>query len=115
MLLPLLRRVQRGECAAFVAGITEAELLVRPERARDSAAIQRIGDLLSEDGFYVIDMDRRIARRAARLRGQEGVGLADAIIAATALETGCDAVVTNDHNFAKRLREIPYVSLNDLV
>lgn len=98
----------------MVSVATEAELLVRPERDGDQAAIERIGDLLSEDGIYIVSIDRRIARRTARLRAHVGLRFADAIIVATAIETGCDAVVSNDGAWRK-VTEIPVVILDEVV
>jgi predicted nucleic acid-binding protein len=111
--VPIFRRVQQGDLTLIVSVITEAELLVRPERDADQEAIERVGDLLSEDGIYVAAMDRRIARRAASLRAQRNLGLADAIIVATAIETKCEAVVGNDFKMRGRT-EIPFVCLADI-
>ena len=101
--------------------ITESELLVRPERDGNREAIERIGDLLSEDGIFVVDVDHRIARRAAALRGAAlrndkggGFKLPDAIIIATAIETGCDVIVSRDGGW-RRLTDIPIVHLDDVV
>jgi predicted nucleic acid-binding protein len=105
--------VQQREAVVVVSVITEAELLVHPEQEDDREAMERIGDLLSEDGIQVFPVDRRIARRAAALRAHNRFGLADAIIVATALETGCDAIVGNDGAWRK-LTEIPYVHLDEL-
>jgi len=105
--------VQRGDTSLIVSVITEAELLVKPEKDGNNDAIERISDLLSEDGFYVIDVNRRIARKAASLRAQSGLKLPDAIIVATAIQTACDAVVGNDGAWRK-LTEIPFVDLGEL-
>src|SRR5947208_1525325 len=43
VLVPLFQRVQAGQAFVIASVITEAELLVRPERAGDQNAIQRIG------------------------------------------------------------------------
>jgi predicted nucleic acid-binding protein len=96
-----------------VSAVTEMELLVRPERDGDGEAKERIGDLLSESGIYVVGVDRRIARRAAALRGLQSLGLADAIIVATAIETGCDGIVTNDRAWS-RVNHLPVLRLDDL-
>ena len=106
--------------------ISEGELLVRPEMHKDAGAIERIGDLLSEDGFYVIHADRRIARRAAKIRAaallersgkrataDKKMHMADAIIIATAIETGCDAIVGNDGAWRGQT-EVPFVYLEDV-
>jgi predicted nucleic acid-binding protein len=113
--MPLFQRVQAGNLSLIVSAITEAELLVRPERDQDAAAKERISDLLSEDGIFVVNVERRIARRAAALRGRTKIALADAIIIATALETGCDAIVGNDGEWARKLDDIPFVRLDDIL
>jgi predicted nucleic acid-binding protein len=113
--LPVFRRVQAGDLSIIVSVITEAELLVRPERDNNEPAKERIADLLSEDGIYVVGIDRKIARRAAALRGRSRLKLADAIIAATAIETSCDAIVGNDGEWAGSLADIPFVRLDDVV
>jgi predicted nucleic acid-binding protein len=99
----------------IVSAITEAELLVRPEREDNESARERIADLLSEHGIYVMGVDRRIARRSAAIRGHSALKLPDAIIVATALETGCQAIVGNDGRWAKIGIDIPYIRLDDVV
>lgn len=114
LLLPLFGRVQRRECNVVVSAITEAEMLVRPNQRADLGAIERISGLLSEDGIQVSPMDRRTARRAALLRALHDFALPDAIIIATAIEMGCEAIVGNDAKW-RRLAEIPYVHLGDVI
>jgi len=101
--------------------VTEAELLVYAEQPQSSDATEVIRDLLSEDGIYVINTDRRIAKRAAQIRGaalrqgtDKRMAIPDAIIIATAIETGCDAIVGNDAAWRGRT-EIPFVYLKDAV
>ena len=110
-LTPLFRRVLRAEAIMIISVVTESELLVRPEREGNEQAIERIEDLLSEEGFTVVDVDRRIGRQAAKLRAAHGFKLPDAIIIATALETRCDMVVGNDAAW-RRLPEFPFVHLD---
>jgi predicted nucleic acid-binding protein len=111
----LFRRVLRGDATFVVSVITEAELLVRPERERDQEAIERIGDMLSEDGIQVVPVSRQIARQAAAIRAQAGrLRLPDAIIVATALAASCEAIVSNDGDW-RRLTDIPFVCLDDAV
>ena len=114
-LVPIFRRVQAGDLILMVSVITEAELLVRPERDSNDVARERIADLLSEEGIYVVAVDRRIARRAAALRGRDRLKLADAIIVATAIETACEAVLGNDGEWSRRVVNIPFVRLDDMV
>lgn len=114
LLLPVFRRIQRGELRVVVSALTEAELLVRPQREQDEEAIERIEDLLSEDGFQVTPVDRPTARLAARLRALYGLALADAIIVATAAATRCEGVVSNDGKW-RRVTEIPIINLDELI
>lgn len=115
VLLPVFRRVQAGDLSIIVSAMTEAELLVRPERTKNDTARERIADLLSESGIYVVGVDRKIARRAAVIRANTRLKLPDAIIVATALETDCEAVVGNDGEWATREVEIPFIRLDDVV
>jgi predicted nucleic acid-binding protein len=115
VLLPVFRRVQAGSLSIIVSAITEAELLVKPERDGNEAAQERIADLLSENGIYVIGVDRRIARRAAAIRAHARLKLPDAIIVATGLETDCEAIVGNDGQWSKKDVDIPFIRLDDVV
>lgn len=99
----------------MVSAITEAELLVKPLRDANEAARERIEDLLSEHGIYVIGVDRKISRRAAAIRARSRLKLPDAIIVATAIETDCEAIVGNDGVWAKKDVEIPFIRLDDVV
>ncbi len=71
--------------------------------------------VLDARGMHVVEMDRQIARVGAELRAATGLDLADAVIVATALATGCDAIVGNDERCARRVRDVPYFLLDDLV
>ncbi len=54
----------------IVSAITEAELLVRPSREGNAAALEKIEDFLSEDGIYVAEVTRPVARRAAKMQAR---------------------------------------------
>lgn len=115
VLLPLFEEVRDGEATLVVSVVTEAELLVRPLRLGAGRDVERIEDLLSEDGVEVVDVDRRIARTAARLRETNGLALADAMIVATAIESGCDGMIGNDRAWARREIGLPYVLLDEAI
>jgi predicted nucleic acid-binding protein len=97
-----------------LSAITEAELLVRPHRDGNQDAIEKIEDFLSEDGIFVVEVTRPIARRAARLRPVNSISIADAVVMATAAETGCDLVLGNDKRWST-IPGIPFVRLDDVV
>jgi predicted nucleic acid-binding protein len=114
LLLPLFQRARDGEAELFLSVITEAELLVRPNRLGDREAIEKIADFLSEDGIHVVEVTRRIGRSAAAIRTTNKLGLPDALIIATADVVGCDAIVGHDKDWAGR-GTAPFVWLGDLV
>ena len=114
VLLPLFDRVRDGHAIMLISAISEAELLVRPVRDGNEQAVEKIEDFLSEDGIYVVDVSRGIARRAARLRPVNKISIADAVIMATAVETGSDLLVGNDKRWVG-LPGIPFVRLDDVV
>jgi predicted nucleic acid-binding protein len=100
--------------AMFISTISEAELLVRPQRDGNRAAIEKIEDFMSEEGIFMIDVTRSIARQASRLRPVNGISIADAVIMATALETRSDLLVGNDERWS-RVAAVPYLRLDDVV
>lgn len=113
VLIPLFDRVRTGQAVMIISAITEAELLVRPQREANREAIEKIEDFLSEDGIFVVDVTRQIARRAAALRPVNRISIADAVIMATGLETGCDLIVGNDRRWSE-LPAIPFLLLDDV-
>ncbi len=113
-LSPLFASVEAGQRQAVVSAISEAEAMVKPLKARDGGWI---GKMAAFFGSYieVVDVDRGIAREAARIRAGLDLSLPDAVIVATAIESGCDALVGNDSRCARRVKEIPYLYLEDVV
>ena len=115
VLQPLFRRVFEGSLTVVVSTVTEAELLSWPELQVNEEAREQIADLLSEHGMQVVPLDRRIARRAGALRSGRGFKLMDAIIIATASETGCEAIVGNDGEWARKQVTPPFINLREIV
>jgi predicted nucleic acid-binding protein len=111
----LFASVEAGEREAVVSVVVEAELLVKPIRDHDTPMLQRIAALLAHRQTRVIPADRDVARSAARIRADLRLGIPDAFVVATAVATGCDALVGNDARCAKRVTQIPYIYLDDAV
>lgn len=99
----------------MVSVVTEVELLIRPIRSGDEDEIERVGALLEGPGMSVIEVDREIAKLGASIRALDRLDLPDAVIVATAMYAECDVIVGNDARCAKRVRDIPYVFLDELV
>ena len=99
-----------------VATIVEAEVMVKPLRDRDQLNLERAELFFRESPNLVLrTLDRTIARRAARVRAVSRLALPDAIIVATGLEEGCEAIIGNDYGVASRPLGIPYLYLDDYI
>jgi len=108
--------VEDGALSLVVSTIVEMELLVKPVRDGNTEGVAKIEAFLSDQkGLVVLAPGRRAAQQAARLIAQYRLDVPDAIIVATALEAGCDAVVGNDALCAQRVREIPDLYLEEFI
>ena len=85
-----------------------------PLRNHRGEELDRISTLLSHRNVRVINASREIARAASVIRADLNLDLPDAIIVATAIISGCDALIGNDKTCARRVTEIPYIYLDDV-
>jgi predicted nucleic acid-binding protein len=92
-----------GAFAARGCWISIAEVLTGPLGAGNEALAERYRAVL--ESWYVVDLTAGIAERAARLRANLRLGLADAVQAASAIAVNADALVTHDRDFT-RLRTL---------
>jgi predicted nucleic acid-binding protein len=95
---PMFERHANGELLLAVTTITIAEVLTGPLKAGEEALAKRYRSVL--EAWQVVDFTSDIAESAARLRGQYGLRLPDAIQLASALAINADALVTHDRDFA---------------
>jgi predicted nucleic acid-binding protein len=97
LLAPVFQKIDAGELSATTSELTLAEVLVKPLRDRQHQLRLVYEEMLSGTGtLHVVPIDRTILRQAASLRASSAMRLPDAVHAATALEHGCTAVLTND-------------------
>lgn len=94
---PMFQRHANGELLLAVTTITIAEVLTGPLKAGDELLARRYRAVL--EAWQVVDVTSDIAESAARLRGQYGLKLPDAIQLAGALAINADALVTHDRDF----------------
>lgn len=114
--LHLLRLIERGFIVGTASTVVEAEVLVKPLRQRNRAALEKADLFFKETQNLVMrDVDHAVARRAALLRATTRLLLPDAIIIATALEERCDALVGNDLSMAQQATGIPYLHLDNYI
>lgn len=83
-------------------------VITRAELFAGTSAGDQVRLILSP--FRELDVDRRVAERAGRLRRETGIRLPDALIAATAIEHKLSLFTRNRSDFDKvrglRIREI---------
>ncbi len=96
---PLFQRHAAGELVLAVTTVTVAEVLTGPLKAGEEALAKRYRALL--ESWQVVELTSDIAESAARLRGQYGLKLPDAIQLASALAINAEALVTYDRDFAQ--------------
>lgn len=101
---PIFERHADGELQLAVTTITVAEVLTGPLKAGEEALARRYQAAL--EAWQVVDLTVDIAASAARVRGEYGLKLPDAIQLASALQINADALVTHDRDFA-RVRGLP--------
>lgn len=109
----LLTHAASGRLDLVASVVTEAELLVGALRSgRGDPAV--VSQLFDGPVLRAAPVSRAVASRAAELRADRHLRMVDAIVAATALEEGCTAIVGNDRDF-RRLRELTYLHVDDLI
>jgi predicted nucleic acid-binding protein len=112
---PIFAAVVAGDASAVFSIVTEAEVRVGPLRNQRGDELDRISTLLSHHNVRVINASREIARTASVIRADLNLDLPHAIIVATAVISGCDALIGNDKTCARRVTEIPYIYLDEVV
>jgi predicted nucleic acid-binding protein len=87
----------------YYSVITATELLVRPIRsgARDFTFMHTF--LSSFPNLTTLPVDLSVAMQAANLRATTNIRLPDALVVASGLLAGCEAIVSNDEQWKRRL------------
>ena len=99
---PVFLKIAAQDATAHLSFVTLMEILVGPLRDRHIELANRYRDVLSDDiDFALHPVDRLIAERAASIRAQLRLRTPDAIVAASALESGCSHLVTNNPVFRR--------------
>ena len=104
----LIQRIADNEesIAGYISVVTAAELLVRPLRGV-SAELEVMHRFLRRvPNLRIIDVDFEIALQAANIRALTRLALPDAIIIATAILSACEAIVTDDERWSRRLASL---------
>ena len=103
----LLTNAAMGRTQLLVSAISVAEILAGPWKAGDESAARRIEESMRAlPGLEVADVTFDAASRAARLRGQTNLPLADSLILASVMQRKPQLIVTNDA--AWRVKGLPF-------
>ncbi len=95
--------------------LTLTEGLVGPLRKGDRETAQRYRDLLLNSfDFQVLPIDAAVAERAADMRVRYNMRTPDAVQAASAIHSGCDAFLTNNGSHFRRITELQILVLDEL-
>lgn len=114
--LPLMRGVvtlMRADKMKIVTSpITLLECLIQPFQTDDERIQQRFRDVIVNGrNITFVSTNAEIGERAATIRVKYNLSATDAIQVATAIESNCGALLTNDKSFA-RITEIPILRLD---
>jgi predicted nucleic acid-binding protein len=112
-LQPLFDRFDDGNLMAVVSPITLAECLVLPYKLGKPEVTQVFSDLkVNSQSVLFYPIDEPLADNAARLRASYNLTLTDAFQVAIAIQSGCDAFLTNDIEL-KRIKDIPIIVVSE--
>ena len=101
----LLNRVadDHDSIRAYFSVVTATELLIRPiQTAADDFTFMH-QFLTTFPHLNVLPIDLTVAVQAATIRATTGIRLPDALVIASGLLAGCEAIVTNDDQWRRRL------------
>ena len=108
--------IERGNWLGITSTVTLMELNVRPiQLGRLDIARQHEALLVNFPNLSIYDIDRDIARIAARLRADFRVRPPDALQAATALAAHADIFITNDQQLHRLKALIDVLILDECI
>jgi len=94
---PVFDKVIRRQIHGHSSAVSLIEVLVKPIRdGRQDLVVQYRSLIVNSRNFAVHDVTVGVSEQAAAIRARWNLRVPDAIVAATALLTGCTHVVTND-------------------
>ena len=100
----LLRRVEReaDPIQGYISVVSVTELLVRPIRTSHADFTFMHEFLSSYPNLMTLPMDATVAVQAASLRASMRLSLPDAVVVASGMLAGCQALVSNDVRWKQR-------------
>ena len=106
-------RLDASQLTAVTSPITLAECLFYPYKQANTSLVQAFTQrLVTGINIQFVAATASIADQSAQLRAHYNLGFPDAFQIATAIHTGCDAFLTNDHQL-KRITELKIIVLDE--
>jgi predicted nucleic acid-binding protein len=113
-MLIVFDRLDAGTLSGATSPVTLSECLVLPIRLGKPEVAQAFNQFLGgNSSLFFVNIDDKIASRAADFRARYNLTLPDAFQVAAAITSGCDAFLTNDDTL-KRVTELNTIVLDDM-
>lgn len=110
----VFQRIRAGTPVGITSVVTLSEAMVRPLATGDRTLQAAYRQLLRRSAaIRTVEIGPGFALRAAALRGHYGMLLPDALQVAAALQSGCQAFLSNDRRL-QRVTELRVLLLDDL-
>ena len=112
----VFENLEDGKFQGVTSTITLMELTVLPWRmGHENVACEYEAVLVNFPNLSIIDVDRDVARLAAKLRADYNVTPADALQVAVGLQAGAKTFLTNDKRLSALQAVIEILMLDDFV
>jgi len=95
----LMAEVEQGKTEAVTSTLCMSEALIRPLVRREERIVHEfLSFFRTYPNLTVRSVDFKVALLASELRAELSLRIGDSVIAATALDSGCERLVTNDRD-----------------
>jgi predicted nucleic acid-binding protein len=112
----VFENIESGKFQGITSTITLMELTVLPWRmGHENVAREYEALLVNFPNLSILDIDRNVARLAAKLRADFKISPADALQVAAGLQVGAKAFLTNDKRLFSLQTVIEILILDDFV
>lgn len=111
-LKPLWLKVAEQKISVISSELVILETLIRPLREKDIVLENTFNNLFKANGVQLIPVTEKVWRKAALLRAEYRLNVADAIHTATAITEKATLFISNDNEF-KKLENLPFINLSD--
>lgn len=87
----------------YISTVSAVELLIRPVRAGGADLTFMHAFLRGFPNLHALPVDLDVSLQAANIRAVTRLPIPDALLVASAMLAGCEAIVTNDRAWGRRL------------